>query len=231
MPSYSHLNIAFLRMELRKIEEAISLREKTIANYELEILKYEREIAKENRKFIPNDISIRSYERSIRNYKRLIRELRQGKEEFGEERAKIKVQLEIKKRRRRLGGTVVAIMLFGFVLINGQGEIKAEVKETSSISDLEDDNMKEQTRELQPDLGNASNDGTDILDDIDFQLEEYLKRLSEKGKEKLEEKKEEFEQAEFWDKTLGEICEDAIDGVLEPFREQEENPEVSGPIR
>lgn len=221
--SYSHLNIALLRRELRKTENNINIIDTTIASHEEKIAGYKNELDKYGRRIFPNDGAMRSCSKSINNYNWAIERLKKDKKKLEDKRDALLLELDIKKKRRSAKikcGILITIVIGGFVLLNGEGEIKAEVKETSSISKTNEDNIKDQSSKLTSNLDNVEDAGIDNLDKISLQLEEYFKHLKEKGEEKLEEKKYEFENAEFWDKTLGEICEDAINNLLEPSREE-----------
>lgn len=223
MGSYSHLNIALLRRELRKTENDINIIDTIIAGHRTKIAGYEAKLNRYRRIIFSNDGAMRSCSKSINNYNMATRKLEKDKERLEYKRDALLLELNIKMRRRSAKikcGILVSIVIGGFVLLNGEGVIKAEVKETSSISKTNEDNIKEQSPKLTSNLDNVEDAGIDNLDKISLQLEEYFKHLKEKGEEKLEEKKYEFENAEFWDKTLGEICEDAINNLLEPSREE-----------
>ena len=223
MGSYSHLNIALLRRKLRKTEKDIDTINKTIAGHRDTIERYQTKLDRYRRTIFPDGGKIRECLKSISNYNGAIKRLEKDKERLEDKRDALQLELDIKKKRRSVKikcGILVAIVIGGFVLLNGEGVIKAEEKETSSISKTNEDDIKDQSPKLTSNLDNVEDAGIDNLDKISLQLEEYFKHLKEKGEEKLEEKKYEFENAEFWDKTLGEICEDVINNLLEPSREE-----------
>lgn len=162
MSSYSLLNITSLRRELRKIDSNISSINKTIAHHKREIEKYNRQIAKYDRRLFPNDVLIRNCENRIRAYEFAIKKLRCDKKPLEEEMEKIKAELKRKQSLRRWSGVVITVVIAGFVLINGQGEMKGEVKKTSIIRDSkEDDSSKSNPEEI-----SYSEDLETVIDEI-----------------------------------------------------------------
>lgn len=144
MSSYSHLNIALLKRELKDAKRTLKSLSGTITSHQEIISAETLKKEKQEKRLFPNDVAIRKSLKSINIYTKAVRSLERDRK-YWEREIEIMEATLTRKRKIRFARNVavVLIVLGGFVLKNGEGEVKASSKETSSVSEKED---KEKTQ-------------------------------------------------------------------------------------